>query len=48
VRDAWQQDDLGPHVALFTAHLVEPHEARVLLITFVEPTVAQQWQAQVG
>ncbi|KAL6751317.1 glycoside hydrolase superfamily [Haematococcus lacustris] len=48
VRDAWHQDDLGPHVALFTAHLVEPHEARVLLLTFVEPTVAQQWQAQVG
>lgn len=28
VRDAWLQDDLGAFVAVFKAHLVEPHEAR--------------------
>ncbi|KAF5825953.1 hypothetical protein DUNSADRAFT_5692, partial [Dunaliella salina] len=43
VRDAWMEDDLGPATGLFRAHLVEPHEARVLTLTFMEPSDAQRW-----
>lgn len=28
IRDAWQEETLGPFLASFKAHLVEPHEAR--------------------
>lgn len=28
VRDAWQQEDMGPSIALYTALHVEPHEGR--------------------
>lgn len=34
VRDAWEQEDLGIYRAQFTAHLVEPHEARVYVVRF--------------
>jgi hypothetical protein len=37
VRDAWARENLGAATGQFTAHLVEPHEARLLVITFIEP-----------
>jgi len=38
VRDAWEEEDLGTHVALYTARHVEAHEARVLIVKFGEPS----------
>ena len=38
VRDAWEEEDLGTHVALYTARHVESHEARVLIVKFGEPS----------
>lgn len=34
VRDAWEAEDIGTFVALYTAQHVESHEARVLLVKF--------------
>ncbi len=47
VRDAWAEDDLGPHAAEYTAHLVEPHEARLLVLRFVEPAEAAAWRHRI-
>ena len=37
-QDAWEEEDLGTHVALYTARHVESHEARVLIVKFGEPS----------
>ncbi|KAG1676530.1 hypothetical protein FOA52_000073 [Chlamydomonas sp. UWO 241] len=40
VRDAWMREDLGAFTSQFTATHVEPHEARVVTLTFMEPADA--------
>lgn len=37
VRNAWEMEDEGSHVAMYTALHVEPHEARVLVVSFDPP-----------
>ena len=36
VRNAWEQDDEGEFIAMYTAKHVEPHEARLLVVSFGE------------
>jgi hypothetical protein len=40
LRDPWLREDLGPALAQHTARLVEAHEARLLLLEFMEPEAA--------
>eukprot|EP00798_Chlamydomonas_sp_ICE-L_P030618 gene30618-35629_t len=41
VRDAWMEEDLGPAVGKFVADHVDPHDCRLLVLTFVEPEEAK-------
>lgn len=41
VRDAWQREDLGAFVSRWSAHLVEPHAARVVTVTFMDAASAK-------
>lgn len=41
VRDVWEREYVGIHVALYTAKHVEPHAARVITVKFEEPGMAQ-------
>ncbi|KAL3911467.1 MAG: hypothetical protein SGPRY_008679 [Prymnesium sp.] len=39
VRDAWGEEEEGDFIAMYTAKHVEPHEARVLVVSFGPPSV---------
>lgn len=47
VRDSWQREDLGAFTARWVAHLVEPHAARVVTLTFMEPAEADARNTQI-
>ena len=47
VRDAWMREDLGAFTGKWNAHLVEPHAARVVTLTFMEPAEAAAADARI-
>jgi len=46
LRDAWLEEDLGAFTGKWQAHLVEPHEARVVTLQFVEPADGDKANAE--
>ena len=45
VRDAWEDEGIGIFTARYTAKHVEPHEARVVIVTFGAKEVLERQQA---